>query len=137
MCGRFALATAPEDLRQLVDFSNRINFPPRYNIAPTQPVSVIRAVPGREMALVQWGLVAPWLKPEQVTDKASRPQINARSETITEKPSFKKRLSPPPLPYSVRRFLRMGPQRRPALSHLSRRRAGFFHGRHLGDLGWR
>lgn len=89
MCGRFALATAPEDLRQLVDFSNRINFPPRYNIAPTQPVSIIRAVPGREMALVQWGLVAPWLKPEQVGDKSARPQINARAETITEKPSFK------------------------------------------------
>ena len=65
MCGRFALATPPEDLRQLVDFSNRVNFPPRYNIAPTQPVSIIRAVPGREMALVQWGLIAPWLKPEQ------------------------------------------------------------------------
>ena len=89
MCGRFALATAPEDLRQMVDFSNRINFPARYNIAPAQPVSVIRAVPGREMALVQWGLVAPWLKPEQVMDKAARPQINARAETITEKPSFK------------------------------------------------
>ena len=69
MCGRFALATAPEDLRQMVDFSNRINFPARYNIAPTQPVSIIRAVPGREMALVQWGLIAPWLKPEQVGDK--------------------------------------------------------------------
>ena len=89
MCGRFALATAPEDLRQMVDFSNRINFPARYNIAPTQPVSIIRAVPGREMALVQWGLVAPWLKPEQVGDKSARPQINARAETITEKPSFK------------------------------------------------
>lgn len=89
MCGRFALVTAPEDLRQMVDFSNRINFPARYNIAPTQPVSIIRAVPGREMALVQWGLVAPWLKPEQVMDKSARPQINARSETITEKPSFK------------------------------------------------
>jgi len=51
MCGRFALATPPEDLRQLVDFSNRVNFPPRYNIAPTQPVSIIRAVPGREKGL--------------------------------------------------------------------------------------
>ena len=89
MCGRFALATAPEDLRQMVDFSNRINFPARYNIAPTQPVSIIRAEPGREMALVQWGLIAPWLKPEQVGDKSVRPQINARAETITEKPSFK------------------------------------------------
>ena len=89
MCGRFALATPPEALRQLVDFSNRVNFPARYNIAPTQPVSIIRAAPQCEMALVSWGLVAPWLKPEQVGDKSARPQINARAETITEKPSFK------------------------------------------------
>lgn len=89
MCGRFALATPPEALRQLVDFSNRINFPARYNIAPTQPVSIIRAAPQNEIALVSWGLVAPWLKAEQVQDKSARPQINARAETITEKPSFK------------------------------------------------
>lgn len=89
MCGRFALATPPEALRQLVDFTNRMNFPARYNIAPTQPVSIIRAEPEQKMALVAWGLVAPWLKPEQVQDKSARPQINARAETITEKPSFK------------------------------------------------
>ena len=89
MCGRFALATPPEALRQLVDFSNRMNFPARYNIAPTQPVSIIRAAPQTEMALLSWGLVAPWLKPEQVHDKSSRPQINARAETVMEKPSFK------------------------------------------------
>ena len=89
MCGRFALATPPEALRELVDFTNRMNFPARYNIAPTQPVSIIRAEPEQKMALVSWGLVAPWLKPEQVQDKSARPQINARAETITEKPSFK------------------------------------------------
>ena len=89
MCGRYALVTPPDALRALVDFSNRMNFPARYNIAPTQPVSIIRAVPQNQMALVSWGLVAPWLKPEQVHDKSARPQINARAETITEKPSFK------------------------------------------------
>lgn len=89
MCGRFALATPPEALRQLVDFSGRLNFPPRYNIAPTQPVSIIRAAPQSEMALVSWGLVAPWLLAEQVGDKSARPQINARAETVMEKPSFK------------------------------------------------
>ena len=89
MCGRFALATPPEAMRQMVDFSNRINFPARYNIAPTQPVSIIRATPGNEMALLSWGLVAPWLSAEQVGDKSARPQINARAETITQKPSFK------------------------------------------------
>jgi len=89
MCGRFALATPPEAMRQMVDFSNRINFPARYNIAPTQPVSIIRATPGAEMALLSWGLIAPWLSAEQVGDKSARPQINARAETITQKPSFK------------------------------------------------
>ncbi len=89
MCGRFALATPPEALRQLVDFSNLINFPTRYNIAPTQPISIIRAMPTQEMALVRWGLIAPWLKAAQVSDKSARPQINARAETIQEKPSFK------------------------------------------------
>ena len=76
MCGRFALATPPEAMRQMVDFSNRVNFPARYNIAPTQPVSIIRATPGNEMALLSWGLVAPWLSAEQVGDKSARPQIN-------------------------------------------------------------
>lgn len=89
MCGRFALATPPEALRQLVDFSNRMNFPARFNIAPSQPVTILRAAPQNELALVRWGLVPPWLKVEQVQDKSARPQINARAETIAEKPSFK------------------------------------------------
>ena len=89
MCGRFALSTPPQALRDLVDFSNLLNFPPRYNIAPSQPVHILRATPQTEMAMVQWGLVAPWLKPAQLQDKANRPQINARAETVMEKPSFK------------------------------------------------
>jgi putative SOS response-associated peptidase YedK len=89
MCGRFALNSPPQALRELVDFSNLLNFPPRYNIAPSQPVHILRAAPQTEMAMVQWGLVAPWLKPEQLKDKSNRPQINARAETVMEKPSFK------------------------------------------------
>lgn len=88
MCGRFALTSPPEALRQLVDFSNLMNFPPRYNIAPSQGVHILRATPQVEMGLVQWGLVPPWLKPEQLQDKSARPQINARGETVMEKPSF-------------------------------------------------
>ena len=89
MCGRFALNSPPQALRELVDFSNLLNFPPRYNIAPSQPVQILRATPQTEMAMAQWGLVAPWLKPEQLKDKSNRPQINARAETVMEKPSFK------------------------------------------------
>ena len=89
MCGRFALVTPPQALSDLVDFSNLLNFPPRYNIAPSQPVNIVRATPQNEMAMVQWGLVAPWLKPEQLREKNIRPQINARGETVMQKPSFK------------------------------------------------
>jgi len=89
MCGRFALVSPPETVRQLVDFINRPNFPPRYNIAPTQAVAIVRASPQNELALAQWGLVPAWMKPEQVAERGSRPQINARGETITEKPFFK------------------------------------------------
>ncbi len=89
MCGRFALTTPPEALASLVGFSAPVNYPPRYNIAPSQPVTIIRATPQAEMATTAWGLVPPWRKPEQVADKSARPQINARAETVAEKLSFK------------------------------------------------
>lgn len=90
MCGRFALATPPEKLRQLLDFKNQPNFPPRYNIAPSQPVLAIRQPSGsREAALLQWGLVPGWMKPERLADTGNRPQINARGETVHEKPFFR------------------------------------------------
>jgi|SaaInl85LU_5_DNA_1037374.scaffolds.fasta_scaffold01805_9 putative SOS response-associated peptidase YedK len=88
MCGRFALTSPAAAIRQLVDFSNQPNFPPRYNIAPSQAVHILRATPSVEMVMVQWGLVPPWVKPEQLRESANRPQINARGETVMQKPSF-------------------------------------------------
>ena len=43
MCGRFALRSSPEEIRRLFGYGEQPNFPPRYNIAPTQPVPVIFA----------------------------------------------------------------------------------------------
>ncbi len=86
MCGRYAITSPPEAVREFAGYMDRPNFPPRYNIAPTQPVPIIRQDDGvRQFSLVRWGLVPSWSK--QVN--ASNPLINARAETIFEKPSFK------------------------------------------------
>jgi putative SOS response-associated peptidase YedK len=64
------------------------DFPPRYNIAPTQPVLIARHDPrGRpELSLVRWGLIPSWIKdPRAMTT----PLLNARAETAAEKPSFR------------------------------------------------
>ena len=87
MCGRFAITTPPEAVRSYFGYRQRPNFPPRYNIAPTQPVPIVRMNAGfKEFALVRWGLVPSWTK----EINPSKPLINARAETLLEKPSFKR-----------------------------------------------
>ncbi len=86
MCGRYTITSAPEAIRDLFDYLEQPNFPPRYNIAPTQPVPVVRMENGaRHFVLVRWGLVPSWAR--EVA--SSKPLINARSETVFEKPSFR------------------------------------------------
>jgi len=86
MCGRFVLAVAPEDVEAEFSMIRIEWFPPRYNIAPTQPILVVRAEKGeRRPALVRWGLVPSWTK-----DLAALPLFfNARSETAPQKPAFR------------------------------------------------
>ena len=86
MCGRYCITTAPEAIRALFRYPERPNFPPRYNVAPTQPVPVVRVVEGeRHFALVRWGLIPAWVKdPKDFTLL-----INARGETLHDKPAFK------------------------------------------------
>jgi putative SOS response-associated peptidase YedK len=91
MCGRFTLTTPLEALRHLFDFAESPNLRPRYNIAPTQSVPVVRAGEGqgqnqRSLVTMRWGLVPSWAKDIKI---ASR-MINARGETVAEKPSFRK-----------------------------------------------
>ncbi len=86
MCGRYAITSPPEAVREFAGYMDQPNFPPRYNIAPTQPVPIVRQDAGvRQLSLVRWGLVPSWSK--QVSP--SSPLINARAETIFEKPSFR------------------------------------------------
>jgi len=87
MCGRFAITTPPDAVRAYFGYRQQPNFPPRYNIAPTQPMPIVRMNAGmREFVLVRWGLVPSWIK----EINASKPLINARAETLLEKPSFKR-----------------------------------------------
>jgi len=90
MCGRYVLKSPPVDLSSLFGVDIRDNFPPRYNICPSQPVAVIRQseMRCREYALMRWGFIPSWAKGEYLSNLASRPMINARAETVLEKPSF-------------------------------------------------
>jgi putative SOS response-associated peptidase YedK len=86
MCGRFVITSAPEALRRLLAYKEQPNFPPRHNIAPTQPVPVVRLEQGeRHFALVRWGLIPSWVK----DPKQFALLINARLEGLVEKPSFR------------------------------------------------
>ena len=58
MCGRYCMTSAPEAIRALFRYPEQPNFPARYNIAPTQPVPIVRMADGeRQFALVRWGLI--------------------------------------------------------------------------------
>lgn len=86
MCGRFIISRAPETYRALYGYAEQPNFPARYNVAPTQPVPVVmRDRAERHFRLMRWGFWPGWLK-----DPAGFPLvINARVETVAEKPTFR------------------------------------------------
>src|SRR6202047_1796473 len=86
MCGRFVITSPPEALRQIFGYFEQPNFPPRHNIAPTQPIPVVIIENGvRHFRLMRWGLLPAWVKaPRQFSLL-----INARAETVREKPAFK------------------------------------------------
>ena len=87
MCGRYSITTPPEAMSRLFALSGPIsNFPARYNIAPTQEVPVVRLAPlgeARELAMLPWGLIPSWAK------QGAKPLINARGESVADKPSFR------------------------------------------------
>jgi putative SOS response-associated peptidase YedK len=122
MCGRYTLTSAPEAIRALFRYEEQPNFPARYNIAPTQPIAIVRVArdqaewepvgrpdraqnsdsgarpdakpvptfagraPGkRQFALVRWGLLPSWVK----DPKTFALLINARGESVLEKPAFR------------------------------------------------
>ena len=94
MCGRYAITLPPEAMRSFFRYLEQPNFPARYNIAPTQPVPILRRSrdaegnDARHFVLVRWGFLPGFVK-----DPKEFPLvINARSETLAEKPSFRNAL---------------------------------------------
>lgn len=88
MCGRYSLTTPLEGLREIFLFEEIPNLAPRYNIAPTQDVPVLRL--GRDdgkrhLRLLRWGLIPFWAKDAAIGSR----MINARSESLAEKPAFR------------------------------------------------
>jgi putative SOS response-associated peptidase YedK len=87
MCSRYSLTSPPEAVRAYFGYRDTPNFPPRYNIAPTQPVAVVRVSREgeRQFKLMRWGLL-----PSFVKDVKQFPTlINARSEEVLDKASFR------------------------------------------------
>jgi len=86
MCGRFTITLEPAFFQQELDLG-RIpsEWTPRYNAAPTQNVPIARNLETHDVEMVRWGLIPFWAKDESISYKL----INARSETLVEKPSFR------------------------------------------------
>ncbi len=86
MCGRYYLAAELRDLMERYEIEDTdIDYVPRYNIAPTQYAPVILGGEKRQLRLFRWGLIPSWSRDLSVGQK----MINARSETLSEKPSFR------------------------------------------------
>jgi putative SOS response-associated peptidase YedK len=82
MCGRYSLFTPADDLEDRFDATFEFEFEPRYNAAPGQSLPVITDTDSDSIRRLEWGLVPRW-----ANDKSER-HINARSETVSDKPAF-------------------------------------------------
>jgi putative SOS response-associated peptidase YedK len=87
MCGRFTLQIPAELLAEIFGLAEPADLPARFNIAPTQQVAVVRQLEegGNRLDLVKWGLIPSWAKDPSIGSR----MINARSETLEEKPAFR------------------------------------------------
>jgi putative SOS response-associated peptidase YedK len=84
MCGRFYLLSPGAVVADLFDLAGPVEVAPRYNIAPSQPVAVVRlGEQGRELIPLRWGFIPSWAKDAKLAP------INARSETAADKPTFR------------------------------------------------
>ena len=99
MCGRYALSKLPSELVEEFEIhtseslKNLLALPPLpadWNITPTRDIYIIRQHEGeRELAITSWGLIAPWSKNRDEALKSQSQAINARSETVDQKPTFR------------------------------------------------
>jgi putative SOS response-associated peptidase YedK len=86
MCGRFTLTIEISELQRILNLGEfSAEFHPRYNISPSQPVPVVTDYKNKNIDIMRWGLIPPWAKDIHIGYSL----INARSETIHQKPAFR------------------------------------------------
>lgn len=89
MCGRFTLTSSEEQIAAVLpDLLIEEPPAPRYNIAPTQPIPAVLNENATRLTVIRWGLIPSWAKDATIGNR----MINARSETVHEKPSFRRPL---------------------------------------------
>jgi putative SOS response-associated peptidase YedK len=87
MCGRYRLSRRAQFLRDHYGIEDEVEWAPRYNIAPTQRVAVVRqhpSEPKRTFTTLRWGLIPHWAADPNIGAR----MINARAENVAEKPAF-------------------------------------------------
>lgn len=90
MCGRFTIVTSHQVLEERFHFAaDGLDLVPNYNVAPRQPVLTIVREDGNVGRMMKWGLIPSWASDSSIANK----MINARSETVAEKPSFRAALT--------------------------------------------
>ena len=104
MCGRFTLKTDPETLTETFPgFTTPApdEMTPRYNVAPSQAIAVVPNNGENSVEFFQWGLIPSWAKDPKIGNR----MINARSETLAEKPLLSDALQATPMSHSFRWIL--------------------------------
>src|SRR3954466_15900819 len=89
MCGRSTLRKPAREIAEAFDLPEVPEWPARYNIAPTQDVPVVRLDADRgcrRLDMLHWGLIPSWADDPAIGNR----MINARAETVAEKPAFRK-----------------------------------------------
>ncbi len=134
MCGRYVIKTTPEArCASAFGYAEQPNFPPRYNVAPTQPIPVVRLVNGqRSFALVRWGLIPSWVK----DPRGFSLLINARAESVLDKPAFRNAMRRRRCLIPADGFYEWkqdGERKRP---YFADRRGAWSHSRACGSPGW-
>ena len=120
MCGRYASSRRPQDLVEefeIVDDRVKEPLAPDFNVAPTKEVYAVverppsddkEADPERQLRVLRWGLIPSWAKDPSIGNR----MINARMETVAEKPAFRRAFVVAALPAPRRRLLRVVPHLR-------------------------
>jgi putative SOS response-associated peptidase YedK len=94
MCGRFALSKLPAELMEEFEIHTGKTLPilpADWNITPTRDIYIVRneSENKRDLAIASWGIIAPWSKDSDAAIKSQSQAINARSETVDQKPTFR------------------------------------------------